>query len=109
MNASDIQHVKELLAEADKRYNQRFEAQEKNMALTLTAADKALKTASEALERRLDSVNEFRAQLKDQTATFITRAEAMGWVGTIVGLFTAIVFGLSALFGLIMLLQKITP
>ena len=30
-----------------------------------------------AAERRFDSVNEFRAQLSDQAATFISRAEAL--------------------------------
>lgn len=38
--------------------------------------DKAVTTALEANERRLDGMNEFRASLKDQGATFITRKEA---------------------------------
>lgn len=40
------------------------------------AVEKAVETADAANEKRLDSVNEFRATLTDQQKTFITRAEA---------------------------------
>lgn len=43
---------------------QRFEAQEK-----------AIAKAELAVEKRLESMNEFRGQLKDQSAQFVTRAE----------------------------------
>jgi len=39
------------------------------------AQQEAIRKAETAAERRLDSVNEFRAQLADQTASFVTRAE----------------------------------
>ena len=55
--------------------NQRFEAQEKQNALALTAAKEAVAKAETAAEKRFDSVNEFRGQLKDQAATFMPRAE----------------------------------
>ena len=46
-------------------------------ATTMVAAnlEKATTIASEGLEKRLSGMNEFRAQLKDQTANFITRPE----------------------------------
>lgn len=40
------------------------------------AMERAVTTADTANEKRLDSVNEFRATLADQQKTFITRAEA---------------------------------
>jgi hypothetical protein len=83
-----------LLREVDKRYEQRFKeqdealkaqqaallaaiaAQEKMVSIALAAADRAVTKAEIAAEKRFDSVNEFRGQLRDQNATFLTRAEA---------------------------------
>lgn len=59
--------TRELLAiinERDHRYTQRWESQER-----------AIAKAEAAAEKRFDSVNEFRGQLKDQAATFAPRAE----------------------------------
>jgi hypothetical protein len=39
------------------------------------ANSKALLLASEAIDKRLQSMNEIRDQLKDQAGTFLTRAE----------------------------------
>jgi hypothetical protein len=50
--------------ETDRRYEQRFDAQEK-----------AVRTALAAMEERFRSVNEFRAVLGDQSRNFATRAE----------------------------------
>jgi hypothetical protein len=50
-------------------------SQEKATAAAFAAANEAVKTAQQANEKRLDSVNEFRGQLKDQTATLVTRTE----------------------------------
>ena len=72
--------------ERDNRYQQRFEAQqealhsalaatEKTLNATLTAAEKASLKTEVALDKRFDSVNEFRKTLTDQAATFFTRAE----------------------------------
>jgi cysteine sulfinate desulfinase/cysteine desulfurase-like protein len=41
----------------------------------LVALEKATEEAKSSLEKRLEGMNEFRAQLKDQTSTFITRVE----------------------------------
>lgn len=40
-----------------------------------TASQEALRTATTALERRLEGLNEFRRQLTDQNASFLTKAE----------------------------------
>lgn len=60
------EHFSTVMAGNDRRYEERFIAQEK-------ATDVAL----EALNKRFDSVNEFRQTLADQTATFIPRIEAI--------------------------------
>jgi hypothetical protein len=51
-------------------------AADKAVMAALLAAEKAVTKAEVAAEKRFESVNEFRGQLTDQTATFITRAEA---------------------------------
>lgn len=65
------------LGELDKRYEQRFEAQEKAVVAAITAADRAVGKAETATEKRFDGVNEFRASLSDLTATMMPRQEAM--------------------------------
>lgn len=51
-------------------------AQKEMVALALAASDKAVTKAEIATEKRFESVNEFRAQLQDQTRTFMSRDEA---------------------------------
>jgi PBP1b-binding outer membrane lipoprotein LpoB len=86
-----VEHLKEMLAlvelknkqlrDADVNANeQRFKAQEQAVAFALQAAEKAVTKAELAAEKRFESVNEFRNQLKDQTGTFITRNEMWGWL-----------------------------
>jgi len=76
------------LAAAEKLSNQRFEDQDKAVAAALAAqkeavlaalnaADRAVSKAELAAERRFEGVNEFRGQLSDQAATFMSRAEAL--------------------------------
>lgn len=43
-------------------------------------------TATTALEKRLDGLNEFRGQLSDQVATFPTRKELWGYLVAVAGL-----------------------
>lgn len=57
-----LAHIIALLDERDRRYTERF-----------TAQQEALRTALDATERRFQGVNEFRATLSDQAATFATR------------------------------------
>lgn len=69
------------LAEIDRRYEQRFSAQEAAVLAALVSANAATNKAEAATDRRFESVNEFRQALTDQTATFITRAEAEARIG----------------------------
>jgi len=55
---------------------------ERAVAAAFTTAQNAVAKAEVAQEKRLDSVNEFRAQLIDQTATFIPRSEAEQRIAT---------------------------
>lgn len=82
MNDSDVpqrvpikEHFEAILAEKDKGYEQRFNAQEKAVNAALIAAKEAVEKAEAAASKRFDSVNEFRQTLSDQTATFIPRPE----------------------------------
>ena len=59
--------------ERDRRYEERFNAQEKATLTALDAARTATSKAESAMERRLEGMNEFRAALTSQTAAFITR------------------------------------
>src|ERR1035437_7368139 len=86
------QHFQVLGNERNLRYQQRFDAQEKALhvaleaakeavSAALLAADRAISKSESASERRFESVNEFRAQLADQAATFMPRAEANLQIG----------------------------
>lgn len=81
------EYFEALLAAYDLRYGQRFIAQElavkdalvgqeKAVTAALVAADRAVAKAETAAEKRFESVNEFRAQLKDQQIGLLSRAEA---------------------------------
>lgn len=61
--------------ERERASNQRFESQDRAVSAALAAAEKAVAKAEIAAEKRFDAVNEFRGQLKDQAATFVTRTE----------------------------------
>ncbi len=82
-----IDHIEKILDERDRRYAQRFEAQQQalNAALqaakegtanALAAAKEAVNKAEEASNKRFDSVNEFRQTLTDQSTTFMSKPEA---------------------------------
>ncbi len=90
VSAWTVDSLKELmmavLEEMDRRYEQRFEAQqvalrdalissEKAVNAALNAAERAVSKAELASERRFESINEFRGQLADQAATLMPRAE----------------------------------
>jgi len=53
-----------------------FVASERAVQAALTSAEKAVTKAELASNARFESVNEFRAQLTDQAATFLSRVEA---------------------------------
>lgn len=87
-------HLERLLDEADKRNQQRFDAQKEAINTAMTASEKAIGAAMAAAkeavlkaeaanERRFELLNEFRGALRDQTASFIPRAEANVRIETI--------------------------
>lgn len=51
-------------------------AAERAVATALLSAEKAVTKAEAAAEKRFESVNEFRGQLTDQAASFISRVES---------------------------------
>jgi hypothetical protein len=87
-------HVLEVIGEHDRRYEQRFlaqesavqaalVAQEKAVNAALIAADRAVAKAEQAQERRNEATNEFRGQLADQAATLMPRREAEQSIATL--------------------------
>ena len=56
--------------------NQRFTDNDKAVQAALLSAKEAVLKAEVASEKRFESVNEFRGQLADQSATLMPRAEA---------------------------------
>jgi len=87
-------HVETVLAELDRRYQQRYEAQQEGVAAALAAqekavnaaliaADRAVIKAELAAEKRFESVNEFRATLSDQAANLMPRLEAESRIQTV--------------------------
>ena len=72
---ASIEALERVAAERDRRYTERFAAQEGANKLALEAAEKAVLKAENASEKRFEAVNEFRATLSDQAAAFITRKE----------------------------------
>jgi hypothetical protein len=93
LQGSDRQHVADMREMLNERYATQtkaldaaflaqqtamrtaLEAAEKAVATALTSAEKAVAKAEVAADKRFESVNEFRQQLSDQTATFPTRNE----------------------------------
>lgn len=98
-------HMTAMIGEVDRRYEQRFVAQEQALVAAFTASEqalaaaftsaakaieeadrryeqrfegqeKAINKAEAANEKRFEGVNEFRDQLRDQGATFMPRAES---------------------------------
>ncbi|HXJ40739.1 MAG TPA: hypothetical protein VNH18_15770 [Bryobacteraceae bacterium] len=62
--------------ERDRRYAERFAAQEEAVRSALTSAKEAVTKAESAAEKRFESLNEFRGQQRDMIGTFIPRKEA---------------------------------
>lgn len=86
-DAVTVNQLLAIIAERDRQYSQRFDAQEKSTIVALAAAKEAVQAAliaakeavqkaETASEKRFDSVNEFRNTLKDQQLTLMTRGEA---------------------------------
>ena len=60
-----------------------FDAADKAVAAALESAEKAVVKAETAAEKRFEGVNEFRGQLQDQAATFISRTEFAGAIAAL--------------------------
>src|SRR6185369_2256230 len=69
------EHFEDLLEEADKRYQQRFNDTKIAVDAALASSEKAVTKAETAAEKRFESVNEFRNTLADQQRTLMPRAE----------------------------------
>jgi len=70
-----VAHNEAIRVESDRRYEQRFKAQEAAVQSALASSALATQKAEIANEKRFESVNEFRATLADQAGTFISRTE----------------------------------
>lgn len=70
------EHFTALIAEKDRRYQEKFAAQENAVKIALEEREKATLKSEESYNERFKSVNEFRGTLSDQSHTFITRTEA---------------------------------
>lgn len=71
----EVQTLRAVVDERDRRYEDRFKAQEKAVEAALASAREAVEKAEAAAEKRFESVNEFRAQQKDLMSTFLPRSE----------------------------------
>ena len=63
------------LVSIDRATEKAVETVDRQNTIALNAVSKANELAAAQLEKRLETMNEFRGQLKDQAATFITRNE----------------------------------
>lgn len=64
-----------IIDDLEKYTERRFTDQDKAVQAALLAAKEAVLKAETASEKRFESVNEFRGQLADQTATLLPRSE----------------------------------
>lgn len=69
-------HVNQMMSAHDRRYEQRFNAQEQAVKDALLAAKEAVIKAETATEKRFEGVNEFRGQLADQARDLMPRKES---------------------------------
>jgi hypothetical protein len=56
-------------------FDTRIREQEAQFNIKISALEKAIIVAATAMEKRLEGMNEFRDQLRDQTGTFVTKPE----------------------------------
>lgn len=72
---TDRDYLLAIIAERDRLYAARFDAQERASEANIKTQKDAVDKASVASEKRFDSVNEFRNTLRDQQSLFLQRAE----------------------------------
>lgn len=73
-----LEALRELLAERDLRYDERFIASEKAVITAFASSEKASLKAEQAQESYNVRSNEFRGQLDDQAKTLMPRLETDG-------------------------------
>jgi hypothetical protein len=61
---------------SDRRYEQRFIAQQEALAAAFAAAQQAINKAEVSVERRLEGTNEWRAAMNDRERNFMPRLES---------------------------------
>jgi len=89
---SDIQlkeYVEALIEAADRRYEDRFNAQEKAVNAALAAAEKAVETAEHNAEKWRANANEWRSAMTDRERQFLSKS-----MGLVVGALSAVSLGL---------------
>lgn len=69
-------HLQQQLDDMREMLSERFNTQTKAVDAAFAAQQAAITAAAAASERRFEGINEFRAQLSDQAATLMSRAEA---------------------------------
>lgn len=72
------EYFEALLEERDKRYEQRFIAQEKAVVAALASADKANMLAESNAEKWRTNANEWRSAMTDRERNFLSRG--MGYI-----------------------------
>jgi hypothetical protein len=82
----DVAVLVERVAQLERRMQERFDSLLREMHNSFGSAEKAIAKAETATERRFEGVNEFRAQLSDQAARFITRDELSALENKMIGL-----------------------
>jgi hypothetical protein len=73
--SKDVARLQELMDERDRRYSEVASAQARAVDAAFASAKEAVLKAEAANAARFESVNEFRGQLNDQAANFVTRTE----------------------------------
>jgi hypothetical protein len=89
------EYVEAMIAAADRRYEDRFNAQEKAVNAALAAAEKAVATAETNAEKWRMNANEWRAAMNDRERQFLSKG-----MGLVVG-------ALSTVSLIIVILQQI--
>lgn len=77
---TDASHVREILDERQRAHIEEHRIHELAHDREHLTTEQAIKTATITLDKRLDGMNEFRDQLRDQAATFIRREQLEAFI-----------------------------
>src|SRR5580698_10785569 len=96
--ATVVEHFTALLIEKDRRYEQRFDSQERAILAALAAVKEANEKSEQASDKRFDSTNEWRRTVSDLIAAMSAKGQGFkeGW-GYLVGVI-GIIIAIFALF-----------